>query len=145
MQTTITLKEANRKVDRYIEQAQAQLPPRSRLEERLRFEDSPCTDPDDHGPQGRKIAERSYEVTGIESSKIRDYFDTLKRWWTDNDFSVLDDDPPYKYLTVENNIDGVRLALQANDQGHLYLMASSPCVWPNGTPDPDAAAAEDVD
>lgn len=36
-----------------------------------------------------------------------------------------------------NNEDEVGLSLQTNDQNRLYIIASSPCVWPNGKPEPE--------
>ncbi|MFD2468246.1 hypothetical protein [Amycolatopsis silviterrae] len=42
-----------------------------------------------------------------------------------------------EYLWVENNADGFRMALQANSAGGLFLISTSPCVWPNGTPIPE--------
>lgn len=137
MQPTMTLAEANRAVDEHIANAVAQIPGDTRLDERLRFEDASCSDPDDHGPEGRKIASRNYEVLGIDPEQIPSYFDALKAWWLANGFAELDNEPKYEYLWVENTSDGVRMSLQANDHGNLYITAASPCVWPNGTPSPE--------
>lgn len=137
MQPTMTLAEANAAVDEHIANAVAQIPGDPELDERGRSEDFPCGDPDDHGPQGRKIADRDYEVLGIDPEQIPSYFDTLKAWWLANGFAELDNEPRYEYLWVENTSDGVRMSLQANDHGNLYITAASPCVWPNGTPSPE--------
>lgn len=144
MQPTITLEEANRKVDEYIERAHAQLPDTTKLDERLRFEDDPCDDPDDQGPGGRKIASRNYEVTGIDASKIPAYFDTLREWWLKNSFHILENRRKYEFLWVENTEDGFRMTLKANDQGRLALIAASPCVWPNGTPEASGAGDDNA-
>lgn len=137
MQPTITLDEANRTVDSYIERVVAQLPAAAKLKERLRFDGSPCDDPDDHGPLGRKTASRNYQVLGLDSGKIPQYFDTLRAWWERNGFRILDNNPRYEFLWVENNADGFRMTLKANENGAIFLIASSPCVWPNGTPEPE--------
>lgn len=52
-------------------------------------------------------------------------------------FQVLRDDPTpgREYLWVENATDGFRMAFQANDAGEMFLIASSPCIWPDGAPD----------
>jgi hypothetical protein len=37
------------------------------------------------------------------------------------------------------------MTLQANPAGELFVVATSPCVWSNGTPEPGAAALGQVD
>lgn len=138
MHPTMTLEEANRRVDQHIEDAVAQMPGSPRLKEEGRGEAFPCDDPDDQGPLGRKIADRSYQVLGIKGEDIPRHFDTLKAWWLDHGFSVLDNKPKYEYLQVENKKDAVRLSLQAYDESRLYIAATPPCVWPDGTPEPDS-------
>lgn len=134
MKPTITLDEANRRLDDYIDKAVAQLPAGASLKERLRIEEESCDDTGG-GDEGMKHASRNYEVTGIEAGKIPSYFDTLRDWWQAHDFRVLDNEPKYEFLWVENNTDSFRMTLKANDQGHLFLISASPCVWPNGTPE----------
>lgn len=137
MKPTITLEEANRLVDEHIQQAVATLSPNATLEVRGHETDGSCLDPDDQGPTNRKSAQRSYKILGLESGKIPDYFDTLRTWWPNNNFRVLQNKPRNEYLWVENNGDSIRLSLQANDLGEVYINASSPCVWPNGIPQPE--------
>lgn len=132
MKTTMTQAQANQAVDKHIQDAISRIPD-AKYKERIRFEDNPCTDPDDHGAKGRINAQRDYEITEIEPAKIPQYFETLRRWWSSNGFRILDNTKPYEYLWVENNADAVRIALQASE-GHLFIKASSPCVWKNGTP-----------
>ncbi|RSM78276.1 hypothetical protein DL991_16945 [Amycolatopsis sp. WAC 01375] len=33
------------------------------------------------------------------------------------------------------------MSIKANDLGKFYVGATSPCVWPNGTPEPQAVEA----
>ncbi|MDV6013736.1 hypothetical protein [Haloechinothrix sp. LS1_15] len=136
MQPTITLDEANDRLDDYIDRALAQLPDAAELTNPHHYHDRDCTDPDDHGPEGRKFASRDYEVVGLDPDEIPTYFDTLKTWWQNNNFRVLDNEPEYEFLWVENNDDSFRMTLKANQQGAMRIGASSPCVWPEGTPDP---------
>ena len=132
MDSTITLDEANRKLDAYIEQALAQLPAGAGLKERLRIEEEPCDDV--AGDRGKQQASRNYQVTGIDAANIPSYFDTLRVWWQDNGFRILDNDPVDGFLWVENTTDGFRMTLKAADGGRLMLISSSPCVWRDGTP-----------
>lgn len=139
MQSAMTLAEANRLADDYIHRALAVLPDRAKLGEPRIFEDFECDDPTDEGPLGRKFANHSYEILGLDPQQIPNYFDALKSWWEANNFTVLKDDrrPDREFLWVENNEDGFRMTLKANDLREMYLYASSPCVWPDGTPNPE--------
>lgn len=133
MTSTITLDEANRRLDTYIEQALAQLPPGAGLKERLRIEEESCDDV--AGDQGKQHASRNYQVTGIDGDQIPSYFDTLREWWLQNGFRILDDEETYEYLWVENTTDGFRMTLTAASEKRLMLTSASPCVWRNGEPE----------
>lgn len=133
MDKTMTIRQANDRLDEHIQRAAEQISG-AKLNERLRQENSRCTDPSDQGSENRVNAQRDYELLGIKSAEIPDHYETLKTWWQRNSFFVLDNNPKYEYLWVENKNDGVRLALQASE-GHLFIVGSSPCVWPNGTPE----------
>ncbi|MEU6644195.1 hypothetical protein ABZ863_16790 [Saccharomonospora sp. NPDC046836] len=138
MQPTITIDEANRRVEEYVARAVKALPPEAEL--RLGYEErsGDCSDPTDHGPKNRVVANRDYNVLGLQPEKIPTYFDALRTWWLANNFRILNDTPPNEFLWVENNTDGFQMTLQANSKGELFLIAGSPCVWPNGTPEPEA-------
>lgn len=133
MTPTITLDEANRKLDAYIEEALAQLPPGAQLKERLRIEEESCDDV--AGDEGKQHASRNYEVTGIEPEKIPNYFQTLRGWLKKNNFRVLEDKANNEFLWVENNSDSFRMTVKTVDQTRLILISASPCVWRNGTPE----------
>jgi hypothetical protein len=139
MQTTITINEANDKVDAYITRAMAELPPGATLEVNTYNRTEDCSDPTDNGPKGRVSAGRSYKILGLQVEAIPSYFDTLRAWWQANNFRILGDTPRNEFLWVENNSDGFQMTLKANPAGGIYLLAGSPCVWSNGTPDPQAA------
>lgn len=138
MQPTMTLDEANRLADQYIHRALDALPTGATLSDPTIFRDSECDDPSDEGPLGRKFASHIYEIVGLDPQRIPSYFDTLRTWWEGNDFAVLKDDrrAGREFLWVENKQDSFRMTLKANDLGEMYLIASSPCVWPDGTPNP---------
>ncbi|AXB47080.1 hypothetical protein [Amycolatopsis albispora] len=133
MDTTITLDEANRRLDAYITEAVAQLPAGAQLKERLRIEEEPCDDV--AGEKGKQQASRNYQVTGIDPAEIPAQFETLRAWWQNNGFRILDNNPAGEFLWVENEADGFRMTLKAADGGRLVLISSSPCVWRDGTPD----------
>jgi hypothetical protein len=138
MKPTITEQQAREKVEAYIQGAFGALPgtAQRKLFTRNRSE---CADPTDKGPQGRFEISATYEVTGLDPKKFAEYFDAVVGWLTAHDFKVLTDSRPKdQYVFVRNNADAFDMSVQANDLGKFYLGATSPCVWPNGTPEPQA-------
>lgn len=137
MHTTITVEEAERRVEEYFRAALAVLPARARPEVGL-IHTVPCDDPTDNGPKGRKIASVDYEIHDLPADEYPAYVETLAQWWRDNNFRILDDDRPAREsIWVENTEDGFRMRVKANNAGRLFLIATSPCVWPDGTPAPE--------
>ncbi|MPZ85687.1 MAG: hypothetical protein GEV28_37035 [Actinophytocola sp.] len=137
MHTTITVEQAEQRVEEYFRHALAVLPAQARPEISL-IHTVECDDPTDNGPKGRKIASVNYQIHNLPRDEYPEYVADLEHWWLDHNFRVLDDErPTYESIWVENNDDGFRMRIQANDVGGLYLIATSPCVWQNGTPEPE--------
>jgi hypothetical protein len=135
MQNTITVEQAERRVEDYFRKALAVLPEQARPEVGL-IDTYECDDPTDNGPTGRKIASVDYDILGLPPSEYSEYVARLERWWLDHDFRILDDERPKREsIWVENNEDGFRMRVTATDKGKLILIATSPCVWPDGTPE----------
>lgn len=133
---TITKEQASQRVDDYLAQMVAVLLPPPRLELASAISGL-CKDPDDNGPQGRVDVGRTYWLRDIPRDRNRAFFDTLRRYWADRGYRVLGDQSgPSPFVSVENPQDGFRMGIQESSQGDLSLGASSPCVWPNGTPAP---------
>jgi hypothetical protein len=131
---TITQQQAAQQVQDNIHTAAAQLPATAKLEQQL-TNFTPCDDPTDNGPKGRVTAGSTYQIHELPAAQYPHYFDTLRTWWTQHDFHVLEDQnrgPQDMYLWVENTKDGFRMSLQSNPTGGLFMTSSSPCVWPNG-------------
>ncbi|MQA62789.1 MAG: hypothetical protein GEU86_15155 [Actinophytocola sp.] len=139
MEPTITLAEANRITEANAERMLTALPDGARLKPFSKYEEVACDDPDDGGPAGRKFAERSYQITGLDSTKTAEYHDKLRDWWLDHDFEILREFPTEgdRLISVENSADGFRMSYETNEHGEMYLNSSSPCVWTNGTPEPE--------
>jgi hypothetical protein len=136
MPKTITVKQAEQKVEDYFRQALAVLPPQARPKAGL-IDTYECDDPTDNGPRGRMISSVDYEILDLRADDYPEYVDNLERWWRDHNFHILSDDrPDEQSVWVENTEDGFRMRVQDNPRGELYLTVTSPCVWPNGTPEP---------
>lgn len=136
-QSTITLEEANHDLDNLIKRAVNQLLQQAQLEEVRTREDSACTQ-SEREPTGERLASRNYNVLGVPPRNVPLYFDKFRSWWQDNGFEVLvdDHDDPPRTLRVQNDA-GFTMTLRANENDHLALLASSPCVWRQGIPEPE--------
>jgi hypothetical protein len=139
MKPTITITEANKRSQDYLDQAtNAVFPPPITKTPGTPEERGECTDPDDHGPTNRLQASREYQLAGITPADVPRYFDALRQWWQSHGFTQAFDKGTGggRLLDGESPSDGFRMSLQSNDVGGLYLTVASPCVWPNGTPEP---------
>lgn len=142
MQPTVTSREAADRVERLVKAAASQLPPEVRLEDPYRTESLPCDAPDDGGPEGRVIVESDYAVEGLAVSENRPaYFSTVQRFWEDQGYRILRfDKRGQMWEMVYEDQDGYVLNLATSANGaHMHIGAQSPCIWPNGTPEPEAA------
>lgn len=138
MQPTITGREAIARVETLIEQAVAQLPADARLEASRREDDFGCSDPDDGGPLGRIFVERDYWIRDLPTP-YDPYFETLEEYWIDRGYRKARFNKRDKWWTmVYEDDDGFYIALRTTGSGEqLYIRSQSPCVWPNGTPEPE--------
>src|SRR5699024_5038176 len=136
---TLTLKQAAERADEHVKRAVAALPVEPSLRP-LDVGNSPleCKDPTDNGPPGRYEVGTTYWLEDIPKSRNTEFINILYRHWTHNNYRILADDRSRddKFISVEHNEDAFRMSVQLSDQGDLSLGASSPCVWPDGTPPP---------
>jgi hypothetical protein len=143
MKPTLTEDQARAKVEEYIQSTVGLLPPIAHREMFSRNR-SECTDPTDSGPTGRFEISATYEIQGLDPAQYPDHFIAIAGWWATHGFEVLKDErPSAQYMFVRNTADSFDMSLEANQLGKLYLGATSPCVWPNGTP--PAQANEPID
>ncbi|GAB3487822.1 hypothetical protein [Amycolatopsis cihanbeyliensis] len=138
LEPTINIQEANRLVDDYMERGRRAISPDARLTDDFRKDSMACDDPTDRGPKGRVFATRDAEVAGIPNASTRENFTALRTWWKENSFRVTTDNGQAIY--GEHTDNGFRMSLESNDEGKIYLGVSSPCVWPDGTPEPESPA-----
>ena len=136
MQNTITAAEAQRLVEAYVHEAMTALPPQARLEKQYeRISD--CDQPTDHGPRGRVGASIGYWIRDLPKDQNQTYLNAALQYWTQHGWKLLTDSRPgYNYIWVEKISDGFRMSITANINGDLNIGTDSPCVWPNGTPEP---------
>lgn len=134
---TLTEQQARDRVEEHIAGAVTALPLTPRLEEQSAGR-RPCDDPTDQGPLGRISVAKRYWLRDLPTERNDEMFDAVESYWLSHDYRVLDDhrDLPVPALFVENNTDAFRMSMQTSVRGDLSISATSPCVWPDGTPPP---------
>lgn len=138
MQNTITAQEAVRKVADYGMTTAAAFPASAWLE-RQSGDVINCGFPTDHGPLGRVTAGVSYWVRGLPQSEVPQQYDAFVQWLSRNDFVILFNDrsPTYgAFISGQSREDAFRVAFSHVPGVDPTVSVDSPCVWPNGTPEP---------
>jgi hypothetical protein len=139
MEPTLNEQQATDRVQRHIGDTVAVIQPPPRLEIQSPLHTMQCDIPSDNGPLGRIVISRGYWLEGIPVERNAEVFAAVERYWVNNGWVILNDDTSSEarpFLSVENRADSFRMSLQTSVDGELSIGASSPCVWPNGTPEP---------
>lgn len=138
MEPTLTKQQGLERVQQHIDDTVAAIEPAPRLEGLSSNDYAPCDLPSDNGPLGRIEVSRSYWLRDIPDERNPEVFAAVERYWVDNGWVILSDDTDSEapFLSVENRADAFRMSLQGSVDGKLSLGAVSPCIWPDGTPDP---------
>ncbi|APU12879.1 hypothetical protein UA75_04100 [Actinoalloteichus sp. GBA129-24] len=98
-----------------------------------------CQDPTDRGPLGRSQFTTRYFLDELPREDNDSNVEAVYQHWIENGYQVLVDDRPDRiFISVQHEDDAFRMSIRASVQGDLSLGASSPCIWPNGTPEPAA-------
>ena len=136
---TLTTQQAGDRANEHIKNAVDALPDNPSLRTKNIVNDTmECKDPSDNGPRGRYTIYKSYWLKDIPKNHNTELVDTLYQYWKNNNYRILanqrsrDD----KFISVQHNEDAFRMSVDEDDHGTLALGASSPCVWPDGTPPP---------
>jgi len=144
LRPTITQQQAEEQTDQYIRDIVALLPGTPKLEPGgfPLVSEMTCDDADDGGPRGRVTVTRDYWVRypwNEDPPNNTEIFNKLYAYWTGRGYQIRHDEhnaPASRDLDVENPKDGFRMGIQEAINGQLSIGASSPCVWPGGTPSP---------
>lgn len=142
LQPTATKEQAAQRTEELVQEAFAQLPSGATLKLHNSSDESPCDDPTDGGPAGRVFAERRYLVVPPAGGSwpADQAIPALVTFWQQKGYRVHDDRRTGSYPRyVVETADGYSANISTFDRGDhvdVTLSSSSPCVWPNGTPDP---------
>lgn len=136
MKETITQDQAAEKVQEHIDGIMSSLPDEAELETRRGTLFAACDDPTDGGPKDRVTVSERLWVRGLPIEDNESNIERIYDYWINSGYQVLRDERPEKSsITVEDE-DSFAAFLRVSDQGSLSIGASSPCVWPEGTPKP---------
>ena len=136
MEETITQEKAAEKAQEHIDNAMAALPDDAELEEQGGTNIAACDDPTDGGSRDRVTVSNGYGIRGLPVEDNDANIDLLHEYWTANGYRVLTDSRPDDvFVSVVHEEDAFMMSIQASIQGSLSIGASSPCVWPEGTPE----------
>ena len=135
MNETITQDRAAEKVREHIERTLTALPDEAELETRRGTLFASCDDATDGGPGDRVTVSETFWIRGLPVEDNEAGIERMYEYWTANGYRVLRDERPDSLsLTVEHEEDSFRVGVRTSDKGSLSISASSPCVWPEGTP-----------
>lgn len=137
MEETITQDEAAEKIEQHVTDAVAALPDTVELEPLGPVAFASCDDPTDGGSKDRVTVSQRQWLTGLPAEDNEQNVDLLYDYWVSNGYRVIHDlRPDELFVTAESETDAFNVSVQASDEGSLSIGASSPCVWPEGTPKP---------
>ncbi|GIF29837.1 hypothetical protein Aut01nite_28230 [Actinoplanes utahensis] len=142
VQPTETTAQAVQRVEELVEEAFARIPAGATLQFNDGTDRMPCDDPTDNGPKGRIFVEKRYKVVPSAAGAwpADQAIPALVAFWAERGYRLHDDgrdrrDPKY----VVETPDGYMVIVKGWNRGDHYdytLTGSSPCIWANGTPDP---------
>lgn len=133
---TMTQDEAAERAEEHINDAVAVLPDSLELESSGGVTANPCDDLANGGAEGPVSVGLGYWLRGLPVEDNEDNVELLYRYWIDNGYQVTGDQRPNKLAVfVQNEEDSFRMSVTSSIQGGLSISASSPCVWPEGTPE----------
>lgn len=140
-QPTITQAEAEKRVEALIQATADQITPKPRLE-RLIQPDTDlhrCIDPADGGSEDRIVVSREYWLREIPEKQNADVARQVKSYWEAQghritEASGLERNQPD--VLGRTRPDDFLIGIEWSTDGALRLGATSPCIWPDGTPEP---------
>lgn len=137
---TITAQQATQQVQQYVKDLMVVFPREAVLEQHGDVLTGPCANPSGVGFEKRVQVSVEYWIRGLDTARYNEYFDAMKAWLPSHGWTVSTDSRPRDmFLNAYRGDDSFTMSLQANNKGGLSIGTASPCVWPNGTPEPTSS------
>ncbi|MEU9832664.1 hypothetical protein AB0D67_14135 [Streptosporangium sp. NPDC048047] len=141
---TMTEAQALARVEQLIKETAAVVQPKPRLDLYApSLNPNMCLDPTDGGSEDRIVVNRSYYLRGIPQDKVSEVVGQIKSYWEQQGYRISGVSANGRNITGRSRPDDFLLSLLSAYDGDdvvLSMGASSPCIWPNGTPEPSSAS-----
>ncbi|SFI88858.1 hypothetical protein SAMN05216275_105280 [Streptosporangium canum] len=140
---TMTEAQALARVEQIIKETVAVVRPEPRLDLYApSLNSNMCLDPTDGGSEDRIVVNRSYYLRGIPQGKISEVVGQIKKHWEQQGYYISGVSANGRNMTGRSRPDDFLLSLLSAYDGDdvvLSMGASSPCIWPDGTPEPSSS------
>jgi hypothetical protein len=139
---TITKQQAIDRAEQIIRDTGAAVKPKPRLERYPSVaEETNCVDPTDGGSPDRTIISREYWLRDVPRSRNGEVAQQIKAYWDSKSYKITGADrfdTGNPEITGHTLPDEFRISLTTNVDGDMSIGTNSPCIWPNGTPEPSS-------
>lgn len=136
---TITQQQASARVEQILQETAAALSPRPRLETYKpgSYVGGCLINPADTADKRVQVT-RTYWLRGITQHDNVSIGEQVLQLWKHKGYTIdstldIGSNAPEVHGTTQDNF---LIALEWSDNGALSIVATSPCVWPDGTPPP---------
>ncbi|MFJ2029631.1 hypothetical protein [Streptosporangium sp. NPDC087985] len=140
---TMTEAQALARVEQLIKETAAVIRPKPRLDlYRPSLNPNSCLDPTDGGSEDRVVMNRSYYLRDIPQDQVAEVARQVKQYWEQQGHYIEGISTNGLNISGRSRPDDFLLSLAPTDAGDdvvLNLASTSPCVWPNGTPEPSSS------
>ncbi|GII27054.1 hypothetical protein [Planotetraspora mira] len=140
MPQTITQAQALTRVEQLLTSTASVLDPGPRLELNTIFPTtSSCLDPGPAESSKQVVVSRAYWLRDVPASANMAIARQVMDHWKQQRHIITGTgglETGHPHIAGESRPDGFILALGWAEGDRLYLAATSPCVWPDGTPEP---------
>ncbi|MGV9774546.1 hypothetical protein [Streptosporangium sp. NPDC003464] len=135
---TMTQAQALARVEQLIKETVAVIRPEPRLDlYRPSLNVNSCLDPTDGGSEERVVINRSYYLRDIPRDQVGEVARQIKQHWERQGHYIEGVSKNGLNIAGRSQPDDFLISLASTgDDDVLNLGASSPCIWPNGTPGP---------
>jgi hypothetical protein len=139
---TMTQQQATARVEQIIRDTASMLDPKPELKKQEAMsQPTSCVDPTDGGSPDRTVISHTYLLSDLPSSRNGAVASRIKAYWDSqgvrysNSDGLASGNPD---ITGYTRSDEFLVSLSTNAQKVLMLTVTSPCIWPNGTPEPSS-------
>ncbi|OUC93911.1 hypothetical protein [Streptosporangium minutum] len=138
---TMTQAQALARVEQLIKETSDVITPKPRLDlDRPSLNVNGCLDPTDSGSEGRVVISRSYYLRDIPRDQVAEVARQVKQYWEEQDHYIVGVSINGLDISGRSKPDDFLLSLAPTGNNDvLNLGVTSPCVWPNGTPEPSSS------